>query len=378
MVIFASVLPLAFASSQSCASLTDAVGYISIILGIFLIVLGLAVFAFTSLAPSKDYMGTKSGWWKVSIVLGVLLLFVYALSPYIVNYVSGSQCQTKGSAASIVISILSSKNQTHTTISCPGSPFSAGVQIPCNVTVTGNANGGSVLFSASDSTGSFNQSTCIITQNSCRVNFTDNIPGDKILTATYLGTSSAAESSGQTEILLEGNAYDALEEYTNPPGAGTVEPGNGTYVQGTSVTISEVPTNGFVFTGWNCTGRNCFSGFSTNSEIVISLEGNVTETATYTKIGTSPSATSLACSPSSFATGSYTVCTAAVTGNVPAGVVKFSATAGSFYMPACILYSGSCSVNLTAAMPGRSNVTAKYLGSGNNAPSAGRTSVNVT
>lgn len=70
----------------------------------------------------------------------------------------------------------------------------------------------------------------------------------------------------------------ALTTGSAPPGAGTTA-GGGTFDCGSTVQISAVPTNGYVFNGWTGTGSGSYSG--TNNPASLTVDGIVSESANF-------------------------------------------------------------------------------------------------
>ncbi|MEM0201450.1 MAG: hypothetical protein QXD23_03525, partial [Candidatus Micrarchaeaceae archaeon] len=66
-----------------------------------------------------------------------------------------------------------------------------------------------------------------------------------------------------------------------PSNGGVVTPSSGDYYSGTQITISETPASGYIFTGWSCSGTNCYSGDSDSN--VITINSNTVETANFGK-----------------------------------------------------------------------------------------------
>jgi uncharacterized repeat protein (TIGR02543 family) len=62
-----------------------------------------------------------------------------------------------------------------------------------------------------------------------------------------------------------------------PAGGGSVAPPSGSYVGGTTVTLSETPATGYAFTGWIGTGAGSYTG--PNPSPTLSVTSNLTETA---------------------------------------------------------------------------------------------------
>jgi hypothetical protein len=67
----------------------------------------------------------------------------------------------------------------------------------------------------------------------------------------------------------------------SPTGAGTLSPSSGWYNQGASVSISETPKLGYIFTSWSGQGSGSYTG--TKATNTIAMNAAITETANYAK-----------------------------------------------------------------------------------------------
>ncbi len=67
-----------------------------------------------------------------------------------------------------------------------------------------------------------------------------------------------------------------------PPGGGTVAPGNGTYPQGTPVTISASPNQYYTFSHWNGEGAGSYTG--PNNPASITMNWHITQSAYFTAV----------------------------------------------------------------------------------------------
>jgi len=61
---------------------------------------------------------------------------------------------------------------------------------------------------------------------------------------------------------------------------GTVRPTSGWRKSGANISISARPGNGYSFSGWTGTGNGSYSGL--NNPASITMDGPITETATFT------------------------------------------------------------------------------------------------
>ena len=107
----------------------------------------------------------------------------------------------------------------------------------------------------------------------------------------------------------------------------------------------------------------------------------VKETGTQSLSGSAPTATGVSCTPSSFAIGSSSSCTASVTGLSPTGTVSWTQSGSgsvSFSASQCTLSSSSCGVTVTGSSAGSVTITASYGGDASNGASSGTASVSVT
>jgi uncharacterized repeat protein (TIGR02543 family) len=75
------------------------------------------------------------------------------------------------------------------------------------------------------------------------------------------------------------STYYNLLVNTSPLNVGTVSPGSGSYLKGTTVTILETPKTGYTFTGWTCSGTGCYSG--TNPAVSVTVNSQITEIANF-------------------------------------------------------------------------------------------------
>jgi uncharacterized repeat protein (TIGR02543 family) len=78
--------------------------------------------------------------------------------------------------------------------------------------------------------------------------------------------------------------YHNLFVSSSPSSGGSVSPGTGSYTPGSNVTLSETPNSGYTFTGWTCSGTNCYSGTSASATVMVS-KNIITEVANYVLVG---------------------------------------------------------------------------------------------
>jgi sugar lactone lactonase YvrE len=108
------------------------------------------------------------------------------------------------------------------------------------------------------------------------------------------------------------------------------------------------------------------------SAFLRATSGSASLELTDSKKSTTPTSTSVTCSPSSMTAGSPTTCTATVTGSSPTGSIRWSASGnGTFSSSTCTLSSGGCSVTFTPSSPGAITITGTYGGDSNNDVSSG-------
>ena len=171
-------------------------------------------------------------------------------------------------------------------------------------------------------------------------------PGEEVAGNQYAGHAYVFSTTGSLLKTLTS---------LNPQVSGSF--GNSVAISGSDVVVG---ANYETFNGWQTAGRAyVFSPTSTT--------------------------TSVSCTPTSFAVGSTTVCTATVSGSSPTGTTDFSATSGPGVLAVyhgqaagCTLSSGSCSVTLQGAMAGSVTIKASYGGDSFNQPSSGSLALTVT
>src|SRR5262249_30228598 len=74
----------------------------------------------------------------------------------------------------------------------------------------------------------------------------------------------------------------------SPPNAAIITPASGFYDAASRVGITESPNSGFTFIGWAGTGNGSFTG--TNNIAQVTMNGPITETASYSGRGSTTSA----------------------------------------------------------------------------------------
>lgn len=101
-----------------------------------------------------------------------------------------------GNASSVTFTITQSSNITwkwtqvqssFVNIVCSPNHLSLGSSVICTATVSGSDPTGTITWSTSSGTGSFDQSVCTLTNASCLTTYTDISPGTVTITATYNG-----------------------------------------------------------------------------------------------------------------------------------------------------------------------------------------------
>ena len=100
-------------------------------------------------------------------------------------------------------------------------------------------------------------------------------------TGCYSGASATATITIAAPITETAN-YRTLyyfSESANPASEGTVSPGSGWYIAGSTITISETPTTSTPFYEWTCTGTGCYQG--TSQSATITINNPITEVANY-------------------------------------------------------------------------------------------------
>jgi hypothetical protein len=84
---------------------------------------------------------------------------------------------------------------------------------------------------------------------------------------------------------------------------GTVSPSSGNYLVGASVTIKATPTGGYAFAGWTGTGSGSYTG--TTNPYILTMNGNIMETASFQLISACTSGGGLTCTETT--NGVYTL-----------------------------------------------------------------------
>ncbi|HUB92611.1 MAG TPA: hypothetical protein VL945_01480 [Candidatus Saccharimonadales bacterium] len=106
------------------------------------------------------------------------------------------------------------------------------------------------------------------------------------------GTGCYSGATRNPTIKMEGNITETANfvkvkrtyylSITANPSSGGSASGAGNYLPGDNAMISAVPALGYNFTGWSCSGIDCYSGTKPTQTIPIS--GNVFETANFQKL----------------------------------------------------------------------------------------------
>jgi len=115
----------------------------------------------------------------------------------------GGDSNNAGSSGQITLSVTQATPSL--SVICNPSSFTVGGSTSCSATLTGGYfPTGTVTFTASGSTGSFNPSNgeCTLSQASCAVSYTDNSAGTITITAEYSGDTNTQPNSGQTTVTV--------------------------------------------------------------------------------------------------------------------------------------------------------------------------------
>ena len=104
------------------------------------------------------------------------------------------------------------KPTTTTLVTLSPSSVNVGVPTTVSVSVTGSSPTGSVTF-ATNSTGSFNPTTCTLSTAKCSVTFTPSSAGSAVITANYGGDASNAASSGTSNLTVTQSTRSTLDAY---------------------------------------------------------------------------------------------------------------------------------------------------------------------
>jgi hypothetical protein len=299
---------------------------------------------------------------------------------------------------------------TGTTVVCVSDTVSVGNATSCTATVADTGGGttptGTVDFS-SDGSGSFDSTECTLDgAGTCSVTYTPDLgsEGDHTITADYAGDPDHDASSGDGVVAAtersSATALDCSPASVVVGAASTCtatvsddDTGGGTTPTGT-VDFSSDGSGSFDSTECTLDGAGTCSVTYTPD---LGSEGTHTLTAGYSGDGDHSSssgdasvdatvrstATTVDCTPSSFAFGGSTTCTATVadsdtgSGATPEGEVDWSDSGGTFDSTSCTLSSGACSVAYTPAASGSHALSAAYGGDGDHAGSSGGASVTV-
>jgi Divergent InlB B-repeat domain len=102
-------------------------------------------------------------------------------------------------------------------------------------------------------------------------------PGVQFETSVDNGTV-VVNGTNVTVVIPYSTQY-YLTTVPSPASGGTVAPPSGWFAAGAEVNLSAVPNSGFAFVNWSGSGNGSYSG--TNATPVISMNGPITETATF-------------------------------------------------------------------------------------------------
>ncbi len=127
-------------------------------------------------------------------------------------------------------------------------------------------------------------------------------------TNCYGGTDSSYTLTMDNPMTEQAN-FDVCLTMGVSSGSGSVSPGSECVPYGTNVGISASPSTGYEFTGWTCSGTNCYDG--TDSSYTLTMDNPMTEDANFKlipesfTISTNPSAGGSITNPSG-GSGTYT------------------------------------------------------------------------
>ncbi len=105
---------------------------------------------------------------------------------------------------------------------------------------------------------------------------------------TCSGTNCNSGTSNTASIVITSNTIEtanfqqkiySFTENAVPSNGGTVSPGSENVIPGNTVPISATPIGSNVFTGWTCSGTNCYSGTNAIANVIIT--SNTIETANF-------------------------------------------------------------------------------------------------
>ena len=146
-------------------------------------------------------------------------------------------------------------------------------------------------------------------------------------------------------------------------------------------TVYGVPPNNYYFSGWTAVGGSSVNSASLQSSKIKLTSSLGTIIASFA-VPIHTTSTSVSCSPTSFAVGGTSTCTATVSGgSSPTGTITWSQSGTgsvSFSSSTCTLSSGSCSVTATGSNAGSVTIEGAYGGDANNGASSGTVGVTVT
>lgn len=290
---------------------------------------------------------------------------------------------------------------TTTTIGCsPSTTVIVGQSITCTAMVMGSSPTGTITWSTTG-TGTFSPRTCNLQSGACQSSYTPTSTASTTINATYGGDvgNSGSMSNPPTTITVQ-KASPSVAVSCAPStlavGASTncrVFIVGGVPVDGTLIIFSLVsPSTGTVaFPG----GATCALASGTCSLAVSAAgagyatiqayypgdsndNGPVAQT-TMLSISKAASTVSVVCAPATVNAGQPANCTATVKGYYASGTIQWSSTdtAGIFSANPCTLTttanSAFCGVSYTATSSAQ--ITASYLGDGNNTGSQGSFSI---
>jgi hypothetical protein len=120
---------------------------------------------------------------------------------------------------------------TSMSIACSPSLVSVGSSVTCTATVSPPNATGTITWSTSSSTGSFNSSICTLSSGSCSTTYADTSPGSVTIAASYSGDSDKAPSSGSSTLIVtsSGPVYYS-ENYTSVQAAISAAPSEATVI----------------------------------------------------------------------------------------------------------------------------------------------------
>ena len=345
----------------------------------------------TSISPSSGLTGTLS---PTTITLGTVVKSTLTLTASALGAYTLTITGTSGTISHSVI----------VTVSVPIFSISPGFGIPGTlITLSGGSDLPNTTYNYCLSTSSTSVTCVAGTSFSFTSNSAGNIPSGTILTVpssatagadyviVYTTTNSYITSVASFEVQdfsISANPTTATITAGGPSGNSTISVSSINGFSGTvTLSLGISPSSGLTasLSPTSITGAGTstltFSS-SVAGTYTITITGtsggdvySITVTVTVNSAGTS---TSISCVPSPQQVGSYTTCTATVSGLGPTGTITFSGggTGGSFSpSTTCTLSSGSCSVKYTQTSGGTATIIASYSGDSNNGPSSTSTTV---